>query len=261
MICEREDEIEAFRPVEYWTISAELEKEKVSFEAELQKYKDNKIEIPNEQAANKIVDVLNDKSTEFVVEKVTQRDTTRKPQPPFITSTLQREASSKLGYGVAKTMQIAQKLYEGIELGSDGAVGLITYMRTDSVRISDDAQAMAKEFITNNYGDKYYPETPNNYVKAGKKNVQDAHEAIRPSYPERTPQSLKAHLTNEQYRLYKLIWDRFMSSQMQNAIIANTSIDIKASDYTFKAGTSTVKFDGFLKLYSEEDEEIKKIYT
>ena len=258
MICEREDEIEAFKPVEYWTISAELQKENATFEAELQKYLDKKIELKNEEDSNKAVEYLNDKSTKFIVDKISKRETTRKPSPPFITSTLQREASSKLGYGVAKTMQIAQKLYEGIELGSDGAVGLITYMRTDSVRISDDAQAAAKEFIVENYGEKYYPETPNDYVKAGKKNVQDAHEAIRPSYPSRTPQSIKSYLTSEQYRLYKLIWDRFMSSQMQNASIANTSIDIKAGDYTFKAGTSSIIFDGFLKLYSEEDDDAKK---
>ena len=258
MICEREDEIEAFKPVEYWTISAELQKEDATFEAELQKYLDKKIELKNEEDTNKAVEYLNDKSTKFIVDKISKRETTRKPSPPFITSTLQREASSKLGYGVAKTMQIAQKLYEGIELGSDGAVGLITYMRTDSVRISDDAQVAAKEFIVENYGEKYYPETPNDYVKAGKKNVQDAHEAIRPSYPSRTPQSIKSYLTSEQYRLYKLIWDRFMSSQMQNASIANTSIDIKAGDYTFKAGTSSIIFDGFLKLYSEEDDDAKK---
>lgn len=258
MICEREDEIEAFKPVEYWTISAELQKENATFEAELQKYLDKKIELKNEEDSNKVVEYLNDKSTKFIVDKISKRETTRKPSPPFITSTLQREASSKLGYGVAKTMQIAQKLYEGIELGSDGAVGLITYMRTDSVRISDDAQVAAKEFIVENYGEKYYPETPNDYVKAGKKNVQDAHEAIRPSYPSRTPQSIKSYLTSEQYRLYKLIWDRFMSSQMQNASIANTSIDIKAGDYTFKAGTSSIIFDGFLKLYSEEDDDAKK---
>lgn len=258
MICEREDEIEAFKPVEYWTISAELQKENATFEAELQKYLDKKIELKNEEDSNKAVEYLNDKSTKFIVDKISKRETTRKPSPPFITSTLQREASSKLGYGVAKTMQIAQKLYEGIELGSDGAVGLITYMRTDSVRISDDAQVAAKEFIVENYGEKYYPETPNDYVKAGKKNVQDAHEAIRPSYPSRTPQSIKSYLTSEQYRLYKLIWDRFMSSQMQNASIANTSIDIKAGDYTFKAGASSIIFDGFLKLYSEEDDDAKK---
>ena len=258
MICEREDEIEAFKPVEYWTISAELQKEQATFEAELQKYLDKKIELKNEEDSSKVVEYLNDKSTEFVVDKISKRETTRKPSPPFITSTLQREASSKLGYGVAKTMQIAQKLYEGIELGSDGAVGLITYMRTDSVRISEDAQFAAKEFIVENYGKKYYPEKPNDYVKVGKKNVQDAHEAIRPSYPSRTPQSIKSYLTSEQYRLYKLIWDRFMSSQMQKASIANTSIDIKAGDYTFKAGTSSIIFDGFLKLYSEENDNAKK---
>lgn len=259
MICEREDEIEAFVSVEYWSITAELQKEKAIFEAELQKYKDKKIEIANEQEANKIVEFLQNKSTEYQVSKVTKRETQRKPAPPFITSTLQREASSKLGYGVSKTMQVAQKLYEGIELGSDGAIGLITYMRTDSVRISDDAQLVAKDFILKNYGESYYPQSPNNYVKADKKNVQDAHEAIRPSYPERTPQSVKEYLSSEQYRLYKLIWNRFMSSQMENAKVANTSIDIAAGDYTLKAGTSTILFDGFLKLYADDEKEIKSI--
>ena len=258
MICEREDEIEAFTPVEYWTISAILKKGTGKFEAELSTYKDKKIEIKNEEEANKIVNVLKDKNTKFEVSKVATRETQRKPSPPFITSTLQREASSKLGYGVAKTMQIAQKLYEGIELGSDGAVGLITYMRTDSVRISDDAVEASKNFITEKYGEKYYPATPNNYVKAGKKNVQDAHEAIRPSYPERTPDSIKEYLTSEQYRLYKLIWNRFMASQMQNATISNTSITISAEDYGLKASTSHVVFDGFLKLYNEEDEDNSK---
>ncbi len=153
MICEREDEIEAFVPVEYWSIHTELEKEGGVFEAELSKYKDKKVEIKNEEEAQKIVDFLSDKSTEYKVSKITNKNTQRKPTAPFITSTLQREASSKLGYGVQKTMQIAQKLYEGIEL-ENGAVGLITYMRTDSVRISDDAQAMAKDFILKNYGEK-----------------------------------------------------------------------------------------------------------
>ena len=172
MICEREEEIEAFVPVEYWSIHTELEKDGGVFEAELSKYKDKKIEIPNEEEANKIVEFLADKSTEYKVSKITNKETKRKPTAPFITSTLQREASSKLGYGVQKTMQIAQKLYEGIEL-ENGAVGLITYMRTDSTRISDDAQAMAKDFILKNYGEKYYPEKPNVYAK-GKQNVQDA---------------------------------------------------------------------------------------
>ena len=253
MICEREEEIEAFVPVEYWSIHTELEKEGGVFEAELSKYKDKKIEIKNEEEAQKIVEFLSDKSTEYKVEKITNRETKRKPTAPFITSTLQREASSKLGYGVQKTMQIAQKLYEGIEL-ENGAVGLITYMRTDSTRISDDAQAMAKDFILKNYGEKYYPEKPNIYAK-GKQNVQDAHEAIRPSYPERTPDSIKQYLSNEQYRLYKLIWNKFMSSQMTNATVANKAVEISAGDYTLRASTSKVTFDGFLKLYNENDEE------
>jgi len=253
MICEREDEIEAFIPVEYWSVSVKLEKDGKLFDAELIKFEDEKIDISNEEQALKIKEYLEDKSREYIVSKITNRETKRKPTAPFITSTLQREASSKLGYGVSKTMQIAQKLYEGIEL-AEGSVGLITYMRTDSVRISDDAQEMAREFIINNYGEKYYPETPNNYVKA-KKNVQDAHEAIRPSYPERTPDSIKQYLTPEQYKLYKLIWNKFMASQMANALVANKSVEITAGDCVLKTGTSKVLFDGYLKLYSDNDED------
>ena len=254
MICEREDEIDAFKPVEYWTITANLLKGKLPFSAELTKYKDKKIDIKNQSEADKIVEELNKKGLKYEVSKVAYRDTQRKPAAPFITSTLQREASSKLGYGVSKTMQIAQKLYEGIDIGSDGPVGLITYMRTDSVRISDDAQAAAKDFVTETYGKEYYPQTPNIYHKGGK-NVQDAHEAIRPSYVERTPESIKQYLTSEQYRLYKLIWSRFIASQMANAKVKNTSVDITAGDYLFKTGTSKVTFDGFLKVYNENDDE------
>lgn len=258
MICEREEEIEAFTPVEYWSITAELDQKGTVIEAELSKYKDKKIEVNNEEEAQKICDFLRDKNTKYEVSKITKRETQRKPSAPFITSTLQREASSKLGYGVSKTMQIAQKLYEGMEIGTEGAVGLITYMRTDSVRISDDATDAAKDFILKNYGEKYYPAEPNNYVKSDKKNVQDAHEAIRPSYPERTPESIKEYLTSEQYRLYKLIWDRFMASQMSNANVANTSVDITAGDYTLKVGASKVIFDGFLKVYCEDEEDLNK---
>ena len=254
MICEREDEIDAFVPVEYWSITADLLKGKLPFSAELTKYKDKKIEIKNKEEADKIVADLTKKGLKYEVSKVTYRDTQRKPSAPFITSTLQREASSKLGYGVSKTMQIAQKLYEGIEIGGE-PVGLITYMRTDSVRISDDAQAAAKDFITDSYGENYYPKTPNNYVKGKGKNVQDAHEAIRPSYIEKTPDSIKQYLTSEQYRLYKLIWSRFIASQMENAKVKNTSVDITADDYLFKTGTSKVIFDGFLKVYNENDDE------
>ena len=169
---------------------------------------------------------------------------------------MQRAASSKLGFGVSKTMQVAQKLYEGIEI--DGTpVGLITYMRTDSVRISDDAQNMAHDFILQNYGEKYYPEKANIYVK-GKQNVQDAHEAIRPSYPERTPDSIKQYLDNDQYKLYKLIWEKFMSSQMAPAEIANKTIEINSGDYTLRAGTSKVMFDGFLTLYNDSEDDDDK---
>ena len=150
-------------------------------------------------------------------------------------------------------MQVAQKLYEGIEIDG-GAVGLITYMRTDSVRVSDDAMAMAKDFILGNYGEKYYPDKANIYVK-GKQNVQDAHEAIRPSYPDKTPESIKQYLDSDQYRLYKLIWEKFMASQMSNAEIANKSIEIAAGDYTLKACTSKTVFDGFLKLYNDSEDE------
>ena len=253
MICEREEEIEAFVPKEYWSVHAIMDKEGKLFEAEVNKYKGKKFDINNEEAATKIKEILLNPQTECVVEKVTKKETKRKPTAPFITSTLQRAASTKLGFGVQKTMQVAQKLYEGMEI--DGTpVGLITYMRTDSVRISDDAHAAAKDFILNNYGKEYYPDKTNIYVK-GKQNVQDAHEAIRPSYPNRTPESLKPYLDNDQYRLYKLIWEKFMSSEMQAATIANKTIDIKAGDYNLKAGTSKVIFDGFLKLYNDAEEE------
>ena len=255
MICEREEEIEAFVPKEYWSIHTIMDKDGKLFDAEVNKYKNKKIEINKEEEANKIKEFLLNPDTEFVVDKVTKKETKRKPTAPFITSTLQRAASSKLGFGVSKTMQVAQKLYEGIEI--DGTpVGLITYMRTDSVRISDDAHEMAKKFITENYGEKYYPPTTNVYVK-GKQNVQDAHEAIRPSYPERTPESIKQYLAPDQYKLYKLIWEKFMSSQMAPAEIANKTIDIKAGDYNLKAGTSKILFDGFLKLYNDAEEDEK----
>ena len=255
MICEREDEIEAFVPQEYWSIHANLDKDGKEFEAELSKIKGKSVEktIKSKEDAQKIVDYLTNPQTQYEVSKVTKKSTKRKPTAPFITSTMQRAASSKLGFGVSKTMQVAQKLYEGIEI--DGTpVGLITYMRTDSVRVSDDAQNMAHDFIMQNYGEKYYPEKPNIYAK-GKQNVQDAHEAIRPSYPERTPESIKKYLDNDQYKLYKLIWEKFMSSQMAPAEIANKTIEITSGDYTLRAGTSKVTFDGFLTLYNDDSED------
>ena len=254
MICEREEEINAFTPVEYWSITADLLKDKAKFSAELVKYKNSKIDIKNEKEAIEIVEYLNKEERKFKVSKISTRNSQRKPTAPFITSTLQREASTKLGYGVSKTMQIAQKLYEGIDIGSDGPVGLITYMRTDSVRISEDAQSAAKDFILNNYGEKYYPKTANNYVKKSK-NVQDAHEAIRPSYVDKTPDSIKQYLTNEQYQLYKLIWSKFVASQMENASVKNTTIDIEADECLFKTGMSKIIFDGYLKVYNDDEEE------
>ena len=256
MICEREEEIEAFVPKEYWSIHALMDKDGKTFEAEVTKHKGKKFDINNEAEATDIKEYLLNPTTEFKVEKVTKKETKRKPTAPFITSTLQRAASTKLGFGVSKTMQVAQKLYEGIEI--DGTpVGLITYMRTDSVRISDDAQGMAKDFILSNYGKEYYPSTPNSYVK-GKQNVQDAHEAIRPSYPDKTPESIKQYLAPDQYKLYKLIWDKFMSSQMAPATVANKTVEIEAGDYTLRAGTSKILFDGFLKLYNDAEEDEKE---
>ena len=258
MICEREDEIEAFNPVEYWSIEALLNKSNVDFTAELARIikngKDEKIELHKENDVKEVIKNL--EKAKYVVSKITPRDTQRKPQPPFITSTLQREASSKLGYGVSKTMQIAQKLYEGIDLG-DGSVGLITYMRTDSTRISDDARDFAKEYILENYGSEYYPEKPNVYVKK-KQNTQDAHEAIRPSYIDKTPDSIKQYLTSEQYKLYKLIWDRFMASQMTNAKVKNLTVDIEANNYIFKMGSSKIVFDGFTKIYSDTEDVVSQ---
>lgn len=259
MICEREAQIKAFIPQEYWTITADFLKDKSIFQAELSKYKGKKIEINSGDEADKITKYLTKKGLEYKVDKITKKDTQRKPSAPFITSTLQREASNKLGYGVSKTMQVAQKLYEGIDISGDGPVGLITYMRTDSVRISEDAQTAAKDFIIDKYGSEYYPKTPNSYVKSDKKNIQDAHEAIRPSYLDKSPDSIKQYLTNEQYRLYKLIWDRFIASQMENAKVKNTTVEIQADDYTLRLGSSKIMFDGFLKVYSESEENIEEL--
>lgn len=254
MICEREDLIDAFVPEEYWTISADFEKDKKNFSADLVKYKNKKVEIKSKSDSDKIVEYLNKPDLDFVTDKITKKSAVKRPQPPFITSTLQREASNKLSYGVSKTMQIAQKLYEGIDIGQEGAVGLITYMRTDSVRISDDARDAAKEYIVNNFGEKYYPQTPNVYSKGSSKQVQDAHEAIRPTYINKTPESVKKFLTNEQYRLYKLIWERFTASQCANASVENTSIEIAAGDYTFRVGASKLLFDGFMKVYTDSED-------
>jgi len=256
IICDREDEIEAFVPQEYWKINTDLSKAKssASFNAELSKIDGEKAEVNNGEQAEKIVNTLN--KAEYKVDKVATRNSQRKPQPPFITSTLQREASNRLGYSVKRTMQLAQNLYEGLELGSDGHVGLITYMRTDSTRIADEARDAAKDYIINHFGQKYYPEEPRVYTKKGK-NVQDAHEAIRPTYIEKTPESIRQYLSPEQFKLYKLIWSRFIASQMQSADVQTISVEIQADRYTLRSSTSKITFDGFLIVYDDREEEVK----
>lgn len=254
MICERENLINAFVPEEYWTITGDFEKNGKEYSAELVKYDGKKIEIKSEAESARITEELTNPKVEYKVSKIATKSVTKKPQPPFITSTLQREAGNKLSYGVSKTMQIAQKLYEGVDIGQDGPTGLITYMRTDSVRISDDARDAAREFIINNYGEKYYPEKPNVYTKGNGKQVQDAHEAIRPTYLDKTPASVKQYLTSEQYRLYKLIWERFTASQCQNALVENTTVEIDGNKYTFRVGASKLIFDGFMKVYTDTED-------
>lgn len=258
LICEREAEIDAFVPEEYWTIAAELKTDLTSAESmltNLVKIDGEKAEIKDEQTASAIVKTL--ESNPYEVSALNTRDSKRKPQPPFITSTLQREASTRYGYSVKKTMQIAQQLYEGVDLGN-GPEGLISYMRTDSTRISDEARDAAKEFILANYGPEYYPAEPNDYTKKSKKNVQDAHEAIRPTLVSRTPDSVRSALSEEQYRIYSIIWNRFMASQMEAAQIRTETVEVTCKNLTLRGSDSKVVFKGYLAVYqSEEDEEVK----
>jgi len=254
----REREIEKFIPREYWSLEALLKKssdnETASFLSLIQSYKGEKIELSNETETNEVLDSI--KGKEFVVDKITRKERTRKSLAPFITSTLQQDASRKLGFSVRKTMTLAQKLYEGIELGSEGPVGLITYMRTDSVRISDNAIEDVRNFVSNIYGDKYLPEKPNTFKV--KKSAQDAHEAIRPTFVEKNPEEVRKYLGKDEYRLYELIWKRFVSSQMNPAIYDQTSVDIKVGEANFRATGSIIKFDGFTRLYTEGREEEDK---
>jgi DNA topoisomerase-1 len=277
MVVDREREIEAFVQTEYWTIHANLSaKLPPNFEAKLYKVGDltlktsnfgedlkkTEIHLRDEESAQKIVDEA--KTENFIVDSVTTKERKRNPVPPFITSKLQQEASRKFGFAVKKTMTVAQKLYEGVELGREGAVGLITYMRSDSVRVSDAALSEARSFIGESYGDKYLPEKPVIYKTKG--GAQDAHEAIRPTDVNRTPESVKSFLTPDEFKLYTLIWKRFVASQMKAAIFDQTTIDIKAGRFIFRATGSVQKFDGFLKVYqegrdekTEDDEEEKNL--
>lgn len=257
LICDRENEINQFVPEEYWSIDAHLIKDKKKFTAKFYGFNGKKIDLKCGEDARKVADAV--ENSTFSVENIKEAQKKKYPAPPFITSTLQQEASRKLNFTTQRTMQAAQHLYEGINIKGKGHIGLITYMRTDSLRISDDARAEAKEFIINEYGSEFYPKTPKIYKT--KKNAQDAHEAIRPSYVDITPESIKDSLTGDQYKIYKLIWERFVSSQMTDAIIDTVTVTVKADKYQFRATGSTVKFAGFSCVYSEgtDEEEQKQV--
>ena len=252
LICDREDEIEAFEPKEYWSITALLSKfgKKDRFEAKFHGKQGGKIEVENEEQAKTIYDEI--ENSEFKVVDLKKSERRRSPAPPFTTSTLQQEASRRFGFPASKTMMVAQMLYEGIDLGGkQGVTGLVTYIRTDSVRISDNAQNQALEYIKGNFGDEYVPKKKRVYKN--KNQAQDAHEAIRPTYLEHAPGKIKDKLTNDQYKLYKLIYERFIASQMAEAVYDTVSVDILTSkgDYLFKASGSTLKFKGYTAIYMD----------
>ncbi len=257
LVCDREREIQAFVPVEYWSLTATLSPQtakKFAFDAALTQFAGKKIELHNQADSEKVVRDLD--GAEWRVKTVKKSERQRRPSAPFITSTLQQEASRKLGFSSKRTMTVAQQLYEGMDLGSDGGtVGLITYMRTDSTRVAGEAQAAAKQYIQTTYGPQYAPERFNMYKSKGA--AQDAHEAVRPTSVFREPDSIKGHLNNDQYKLYRLIWLRFVASQMKPAIMDVVTADIDANGYTFRATGSTVKFDGFLRVYSEGKDDAK----
>ncbi|MBQ8203305.1 MAG: type I DNA topoisomerase [Clostridia bacterium] len=249
LIVEKEREIEKFNSEEYWSVDAKLVSGRKSFDAHLYGTADGKKldTITNEDAANKIVNDLND--CEYTVSEIKKGVRNKQPAPPFITSTLQQEASRKLGFTGQRTMKIAQQLYEGVDVHHSGVTGLITYMRTDSLRISEEARAAANGYISNRFGSNYLPSKPR-YFKS-KSGAQDAHEAIRPTTIGLTPEDVKDSLTAEQYKLYKLIWERFIASLMAPCVQDTASVDITAGDYLFKANGYSVRFDGFTVLYEE----------
>ncbi|MFH1090357.1 MAG: type I DNA topoisomerase [Pseudomonadota bacterium] len=281
IIADREREIFAFRPVEYWSLTALVSIQDQGFSARLYKQNDKKVELKTEAEARKIAadlmrpqvkvllkkdDELQDISREFqvrpdappiIVEAVVSRERKRQPQPSFTTSQLQQAAFSRLKFPAAKTMRLAQQLYEGVDLGQEGSVGLITYMRTDSVRVSEAALAEARNFIAARFGDKFLPAGPVHY--RNKKGSQDAHEAIRPTTVSRTPDQLRKILPGELLALYDIIWRRFVASQMNPALIDQTTADIKAGPYTFRASGSVIKFKGFLEVYDSGDKEDREV--
>ena len=260
LIVDREEEIENFIPEEYWNIYATLldEKSKKTFEAKFYGKNNKKLELHKKEEVDEILEKI--KEATYTVEEVKRGEKKRTPAPPFTTSTMQQEASRKLGFTLKKTMSVAQGLYEGVKIPEKGTVGLITYMRTDSTRISEVARAAAKKEILKTYGEEYYD---NRYYKT-KQDAQDAHEAIRPTYIDINPEEIKASLTNDQYKLYKLIYNRFIASQMSQAVYDTLSVTIDANSYTFKANGQNLKFKGFMVLYIEgqdekEEEENTKI--
>ncbi|MEK3779604.1 MULTISPECIES: type I DNA topoisomerase [unclassified Paenibacillus] len=266
IILDRENEISAFVPEEYWTITAKLAVKGSSFEAKFTQLNGEKKELSSQEDVNEVLAAIKDAS--FTVGEVKERERQRHPSPPFTTSSLQQEAARKLGFRAAKTMSVAQQLYEGVELGKEGTVGLITYMRTDSTRISGTAQDEAKEYITEKYGEPFVPESPRQYSKKAA-NAQDAHEAIRPTSVLRDPESVKPYMSRDQLRLYKLIWERFVASQMASAVLDTLSVDISAGTAVFRATGSKVRFPGFMKVYvegnddgtTEEDKYLPELHT
>lgn len=253
IVCDREEEISAFIPEEYWSldVSLAIKGEKKPVIAKLYGRKDDKIAIASSEEMDVVLAELKDK--EFQVLDVKRSERTKKAPLPFTTSTLQQEASKALNFPISKTMRIAQQLYEGVDIKGQGTIGLITYLRTDSIRISDEAQAAAVTFIQSAYGDKYLSEGRTRKESGVK--IQDAHEAIRPSDINRTPSELKDSLSRDQFRLYQLIWKRFAASQMANALYETTTVNIGAGDYRFRVSTSKVAFDGFMSVYVEADDE------
>ncbi len=249
LVCDREREIEAFTPQEYWTITARLssEDELVPFEARLVSRGQAKVGIPHEEEARRILREL--EAAEYWVAEVRRRDQQRHPAPPFITSTLQQEANRRLGYSASRTMSLAQQLYEGLDVGDEGTVGLITYMRTDSVRVASSAQEEARAFVRDRWGEAYVPAQPRRYVS--RRGAQDAHEAIRPTSVYRTPEKVKPYLRPDQYKLYRLVWERFVASQMSSAVLDTLAVDVAAGEYRLRATGQRVKFPGFLVVYRE----------
>lgn len=253
MIVDRENEIKNFVPTEYWSIDARFTapSSRKVFAAKLAEIDGKKAELADSEQTDKILKRL--ENAQYIVTDLKKKVTKKQPSPPFITSTLQQEASKRLGFQSKRTMKAAQELYEGVEIEGMGAVGLITYMRTDSLRISDEARDAAAECIKSIYGKEYLPPKPRAF--RSKKNAQDAHEAIRPSIPDLTPDRVKPSLTSDQFKLYKLIWERFIASQMANALLDTVSAAISAEGCTFRASGYSVKFDGFTKLYEEKKED------